>query len=122
MAWVTSLSDKHQAMTLEQMLQFIQAKEAGKALHHGDNMLSMIWCPRMCIITSLRYVHSVTKRTRLACTHQCSQECPDNVEQCSQELAAYGHTFEHSNKPNHFDNVCHSKDKRRQLGTLTSPQ
>lgn len=108
------LGDKNQNMNLEQLLQFVEVKEAGK--RSASRLLDS-------------HGAEATSMYRRGKNYTSQNKKPDKSEHCSycgkmghgknaiprirqKECAAYGHTCEICKKPNHFESVCRSKDKK----------
>ena len=104
-----------QDMSLEQVLQFIEAKEGGKR-------------------SASKLVDTHGAEAAASTYRRTKNKKPDKLEHCSycdktghgknapprirkRECSAYGHTCEICKKLNHFECVCRSKDKKR-----TEPQ
>ena len=104
------LGDKNQDMTLEEVAQFIEAKEAGK------RSASRLLDSHAAEAASSSY--KKTKQTAL-------KDKNDNCSYCGKkghgkaaiahirmkECPAYGHKCKHCQRDHHFETVCRSKDK-----------
>ena len=113
------LGDQNQDMTLEEVFQFIEAKEAGK---RSAGCLSQT--------QGVEAAHSQYRRVKQEEIKQ--HKAGDNNELCSycnkrghgrnaptrirrNNCPAYGTTCDWCGRPNHFEIVCHSKDKPTRL-------
>ena len=125
------LGDKNQDMTLEQVLQFVEAKESGKRSatrlltpHSADALSSSSYRRRKS--ESLREqgqkAHDNAKNQHEVCSY-CGKKghgksAPPKVRR--KECPAYGLTCTHCGRRNHSENVCRGKSAQR--GTiLTNP-
>ena len=110
------LGDKNQDMTLEEVFQFIESKEAGK--RSASRLLDSQGAEAASAYRRGRNAdrnptHAESKKSEL-CSY-CGMKghgknAPPRARK--KECAAYGHTCGHCDKQNHFESVCRSKDKK----------
>lgn len=111
------LGDKNQNMTLEEVTQFVEAKEAGK--RSASRLLD---------------THSIAATS----SYKKTKQPKDKNEKCSYcgkkghgrhapgrtrktECPAFGHKCGHCNKDHHLETVCRSKDKEKLPTASTVP-
>ena len=111
------LGDKNQNMTLEQVFQFVEAKESGKRSAsklldtHGAEAASSSYRRNK---NNMRVMEKKAEKQEL-CTY-CGKKghgtrAPPQVRK--KECPAYGQTCNHCNRMNHFVSVCRGKTKPR---------
>ena len=110
------LGDKNQNMTLEEVFQFIEAKEAGR--RSANRLLET------------QTTSAARSQYRKAKQEEPKRQHPDRHEKCyycgqrghgkrappttrKTTCPAYGKTCGHCGRPNHFDTVCQHKEKTK---------
>ncbi|XP_061178429.1 uncharacterized protein LOC133187074 [Saccostrea echinata] len=104
------LGDKNQNMTLEEVTQFVEAKEAGK--RSASRLLDSH------AVEAAKSSYKRTKQTSLKDQNETCSYCGKRghgrhapARTRKMECPAYGHKCEHCNKDHHLETVCRSKHK-----------
>ena len=112
------LGDKNQDMALEEVLQFIEAKEAGK--RSASQLLDSH------VTETASSTYSKAKKDTLKGKQEPCSYCgkTGHGKQAAarlrrKECPAYGHRCELCNRDNHFESVCRSKDKPKIHNTIS---
>lgn len=108
------LGDKNQDMSLEEVSQFVEAKESGK--RSASRLLDSHEV--QAASSSYRKAKQTAVKDKQELCSYCGKKGHGKSASArvrKSECSAYGHKCGHCNRENHFENVCRSKDKPKKV-------